>query len=881
MTVRVTGTRGGATSRMPSRRALGIGIALVALALAWAVRGSCARARDALPAASASPRADGREPSPLDAGIESLDAPSSALAAARESAAPFVHEPAYGNDILFLFVDEAGHALPRTNVRVLDPRSEDGDVWPGDDRFDGELALEVEARGAAHSSDDAGRLRLARFESSTALVARAGALVAYFAFGPDDMSPRAVTLRPNHVLDVRVRDADGAPVAGVVLELDEPPYRSPLWRGTSADDGRARIESFPIARSNPGEVLRLRARIAQDSPVERWLPSDFACAQPIELVLPRSRTVELRIVDEHRGLVPIDGRLELSFEQRESDRPRTLADESGFTVALHAGRARIAGFAEDSPSFWVNLEDAPASWRVDPRLLPPEHARIDLELEADVRLARLRVLAPSGEALARRRLQCWKHYEPQGERATGSRFSRLSFVTDDEGRALVVLPTARDEDEFHHALVVDRVEKPPLAVEVPQPSASSASGVEELEITLRPLELALEGRVVTERGVPVARAQVKLAQLGPDSARDLETLGPVRTGDDGRFTAWSWPISGSMAASVEREDHRLSHLDGDRSFPAGSVQRFGARNVELHVATGAELDAWLAVDAPWLDGGVLAELFDGDDWIADGVVWREGELLHVRFAELAAGARTLRITTPAGGRVEVENVLTDSEGVARDARLEPLDLRGKLGAPGDVADVHLPRLRLQDEHGVALEHGFSLYEVDGDWHSPFPWLGGSVTVLPIFERLAAWSPGRSLVIGPAPRADATWTLPPARVVTLHVELPASVRAAAVELRARAHLASDSNQPLHMILESDAHAAIDAAGDARFELPGAARWEFSVSARWKNGERQEEHDLQTLVLDLADDSSPTRRALLPDEASWLEQLHQAGAPFGSR
>lgn len=875
---------------MPRARVLALLLALVVLglAIAFGVRASRERAPDVARTSDAAAR-DGAA-SMLDGSSSGLDAPGSELAAARVEPDTYEHEPAYGPELLLLFVDVDGRALPRTTVHVLDPGREAWCFEPDPSALGDDPIAEVERHGVAHASDELGRLRLARAERPVALLARSGERAALVELAPDVASPCSIVLQPNLALEVRVRDEDGAPLAGVPIEVCDPGDSSPLWHGATDEEGRARVERIAIAWAEPELAVRVTAGSLRPELVSRFVPSDFDTA-PIEFVVPRGDPLELRLVDARGEVVPIDGDLTVTLGHRDRGRPRMFGEVESFSVPVRDGCARLPSFEPKDGTFSVVFEGI--DWPIDVARVNPLTRRVDLPLEPEGRVVHYRVLGPGRQPWANRSVELRERWEPSGH-GSGNTRSRAPLRTDAEGR-IVLLRTPWEGSDVAH-VVVDPDAHPSLFAYLPIADAR------ELDLVLGPAPLALSGRVITERGAALPRATVQLNELGPDSAIHAECLGVVRTDANGRFEAFGFGRTGPVAVSVRRDWRWLCFADGERSTFPRSVGEYGDRDVTVRVVVGAELDAWVLVDPAWLDGCVRVALVDPEDAEIDdaedeeigdaedeepGVeaeLRRAGDRFVASFRGLDAGEYALRVSTGAErAPVLVPGIVIPPEGLARDPRLEPLDLRGSLGVPALtrlVADP--PTLRFQDDAGCALEHGVWCYSVDGDWHSPVPWLGGSVTVFGAFDRVAAWSPGRSLVVRSAPRVDETWVLPPARRVTLHLTVPDRIRSARLGFLALTQFVPGSNQALAGLVSDDAHAAFDAAGDARFEFPGSGQWHVCVWGTWGGDEDEGCALLQGFAVDVTDDTNePERRELVPDEALWLRTLSAVGAPIGPR
>ncbi|MBK7876436.1 MAG: carboxypeptidase regulatory-like domain-containing protein [Planctomycetes bacterium] len=903
---------------MSRARVLAIGLALLVLGLATVL--GLRASREHAPNVARTNDAAARDVavSTLDASSSAMDAPRKELAAARAgglAADPFAPEPAFGPELVLLFVDEDGRALPRTSVRVLDPGRDAWCFQPDRLALGDDPIAEVERRGVAFTSDDEGRLRLARFERPVAVLARSSEraavsvsgeraasaraseqaalggskeLAALVELASDVASPCSIVLRANHALDVRVRDEDGAPLAGVPLELCDPDDTSPLWRGATDEQGRARVERIAIAWADPELAVRVTAGTFRPALVSRFVPSDFDTG-PVEFVVPRGDPLELRLVDARGAVVPIDGDLTVTHGYRGRERPRMFGEPESFSVPVRDGIARLTSIVPKDETFSVVFEGV--DWPIDAARVNPLTRRVDLPLEPAGRVVRLRVLGPAREPWTNRQLVLRERYEPAGH-GSGNTRSHEPLRTDAEGRIVLLRSTWEGTDVAH--VLVDPDAHPPLFAYLP---TSDARG---LELVLQPAPLALAGRVVTERGAALPRATVMLSELGPDSAGKAESLRVVRTDANGRFEAFGYGRTGPVAVSVRRDGRWLSFADGERTTFPRSVGAYGDRDVTVRVVVGAELDAWILVDPAWLDGGVKVALVDPEDAERDGEedaepsgaedeepgleaeLRRAGDRLVASFRGLEAGEYALRVSTlAASAPVFVPGIVIPAEGLARDPRLEPLDLRGALGAPASVVVAEPPTLRFQDDAGRALEHGVWCYSVDGEWHSPVPWLGGAVTVFEPFDRIAAWSPGRWLVVRPAPRADEVWTLPSARRVVVHVDVPASLRTSAITYRAVVELDADSNPALAEIVWSEVSTALDARDEARFELPGPGRWQATVEARW-DGDGGVLHELETFVFELGEHAAAsTLFEFAADEERWLAVLREDEAPLGPR
>ena len=569
----------------------------------------------------------------------------------------------------------------------------------------------------------------------------------------------SVSLQPGAEVAGRVRDADGAAIAGAEVRgvyrdafswggEDEPPTTK------TGADGR-----FVLADLAPGQ--RLDLLVGAEGFVEETVVGVVAPPErPVEVELTRAATLAGRVVDGFGVGVP-GARVHAEAEGSEG-RGRLRPPRSRMAAVEEDGSFVLEGVPTGAVRVIAGAEDFQ-----DPEPLRLELAAGERREGIRIELARGgalagRVTGPDGQPIADATVQA-----APGQRAMPGHQAR----TDAEGRYRIGgLPPG---------LVQVRAEHPDFVG--PAREATIGAGETRLDLELR-RGLEISGRVVDEAGAPVAGAEVMLTSDTWSGYRP-----PTRTGDDGAFRLRGVE-PGTWRLMVTKDD--LAQLEPDTRYEVADAPLVG---IEVRMTAGAAI----AGTVRGLDLADVARLrlfamseerkgmprtgvvdFEGGYRI-EGVGpgrWRvvamlgEGEGMASGEAELAPGQPEARLDLDFAGDVTLTGRVTVGGEALAGAQIGVVgqeapaygsgrtggDGRFEIGrlAPGlyeltvfamDLGLVHRERVELAGDREVAIE--IDTAEVSGrvvDADSGAPVAGAEVRLVPEdLGGLAHASPVRS------------------------------------------------------------------------------------------------------------------------------------------
>ena len=164
-----------------------------------------------------------------------------------------------------------------------------------------DLAL---ARGIEHRTDADGTIDVTRPHGGFAVSARHGGKWVFQRFYVDNENPApwVARLRPDRQLHIQVVDATGKPCANVPVALKDcdDSMRSRFWQGETGPDGMAEVTHihWRLGHGESKDNFVVTFHFPMGKPVEKRLSRDALPDVPVELVLPPTTRLRVRLTGE-------------------------------------------------------------------------------------------------------------------------------------------------------------------------------------------------------------------------------------------------------------------------------------------------------------------------------------------------------------------------------------------------------------------------------------------------------------------------------------------------------------------------------------------------------------------------------------------------------
>jgi len=765
--------------------------------------------------------------------------------AARETRfEPLPEEP---SELVVHVVDaKSGAPVPEAEVFALEV--EDYGWWqPGDSAAKParDIEHELETRGRRLVPDARGDLHLPIPDHWLELMARKderfGACCVSFGSLPE------VTLRLVRCSDcvVHVHDPAGRPIAGASVAMGSD--HGAFWRASSDADGSLRVPNLGWLLEDQVRELEAWSVVLDEAAVDpptRWFLIDEAPPTAIELGAGESQTLRVRVVASDGTPVPIDGsiRSEALWSGGSQSNLR-LARPASPTVPLLQGRAALPR-AQPGVELLVDILLAGGEEFAETLRMPAPgvaSAEVVLRMPEALHVLLARLVDPSGAPLASRELE-WIAFRQRAGSEVEEDWLLDRGRTNAAGELALVLADKEpdtDKDGTRRGFLRTRDAGSRLA-SAPIPLSISPSGaVRDLGTLALAQDAALvSGRVLDDRGLPVAHVRIGVVQLlrvdgeeDTDSVAGVDSYSAAESDAQGAFVVHGTCPGGPMRLNLSRDNHLEPHDASSRSFECGrttqlepTLLRAGAIQTSLHLP--------FALESPlrWtLDGAGMHFERDQPGWETAGKV--ECELPY-----LYPGSYRVRLcaqAAPDAPLVSVEGVIVKPGERTLDPRLLDIDLVGK--ALGERAlDVPAkPRtplvLRILDSSGQPIPQG--LWSSDyGDSSDSTLWHSGRIVMPngPTRVRLTLWSPGFRAWCEACPQESRDVRLEPDWRVEVELEVPPQWRKSELSLRVEPGI-SMANWKHAAIERCLVPAELDASGRASFECPGECDLEFTLRA----------------------------------------------------
>jgi len=581
--------------------------------------------------------------------------------------------------------EESGAAVPEAELLVLGPGADRSErvftaFLAGDPASS--LALSGTARLLLTGGD--GSIRIARPAGATSLLARHGGRCAIASLSPGGPGPVVLALRPSPPLQVRVLDHDGEAAAGVPVGIR--PRGTAVWIREARSDADG-LAVFPALRlllpELPDQGLVVAPRLLLGAAAEAAVAPDALPSRPVELRLPATGTVEVRVLGGSDGGRAADLRHVVLEPGARHVGPPSLAEPERPTVLQTEAPLREDGRAVFR---WVGLGQDLAARAVFPDGSSAAGSPFSGPTRAGQRVQTLLELGPRSLVLSGRLVDGdGRPISGAGVEATleypalgVARDRSQSLPCDEDGRFRAAWP-APEQGWSPDRLTIRRShpgEPAPFALtKLPLPPGMVAGEHELGEILLDELPLLVSGRLINPEGGGIAGA-ILLVEESQEVARpggavvvwhtNFDLL--ARTGADGSFTA-----RGVAAGEQLRLSYRGDgHLPLKQAFEAGQTGLVlqARRHATMHGSLRADDSvpkAMLGVHAVRSDLGdappIAAKVLDDGSFAWEGL---EAGVYRVRIA--AGGA-------PGPPLFELDGLQVVEGAACRDPRLQGIDLR--------------------------------------------------------------------------------------------------------------------------------------------------------------------------------------------------------------
>jgi hypothetical protein len=667
------------------QRSIVVGSVLAALGLlvwlAWTMLPAGGDEVAAAPVAVVPPETEERPPAEVARpGVEE-GGPQVLVEAAPPVESRSTAEAAPGGEALELaVVDAAGAAVPSAEVWVL------SDAGPGDVNVFGRLdqvdALMTE-RGVRREADTAGRLKIsAPSQAPTLVLASRGRLWGTEQIDPDDEGPIQVELELDATLRARVIDSRDRPLAGVEIELVQKTEHWSNSMRTAETLGAEGVATFRHAqrtvRERGGGSWYMGVSAMLETPVEAALEPGALPTEVVTLALPAVGAVEVRVFDDDWSEFAGEATAALGIVREGEPRHISPFSEIRRPRVEHKVVNGVATFPHVALGHELEVLVRRGGSRVPTYAygrgpaVAGEQRSLDVRLGADHPVALLRAVDAEGRPMADTALQVRVELNAQHIRSADD----ANVTTDASGRFKVDLDNDWAEGTDRVMIVTLGPREAPDATGEVDAGQRLEPGINDLgDVVLGAAPLFAAGQVISAAGEGIGGARLRLRTKNPGRSwwNDEWSFDHVADGT-GHFE-----VHGSFPGNAFR-------LGASKDGWAGEWLDFepGASTLVIQMSAAGAVVGSVLLDEDLPTDLMRLRLMSSKPGAnhLDNHTTELAEDGTFAFDELPAGEFrfTLSFDGLRGELVSIEGVLVRAGETNRDARLELIDLRGKLFA---------------------------------------------------------------------------------------------------------------------------------------------------------------------------------------------------------
>ncbi len=341
---------------------------------------------------------------------------------------------------------------------------------------------------------------------------------------------------------------------------------------------------------------------------------------------------------------------------------------------------------------------------------------------------------------------------------------------------------------------------------------------------MKPDPPLVQGRVIDEQDKPVPNVTVALSRIVMGSPGEVPGLAPLRTDADGEFEFHGPCLSFDLQLEVFAADHRLPPGEKLPLFRCGTSPSF-----EIRMQLLGRLRGRVLADPGVGPGDLALRVERAGAGASAREMRRLGNGFAIEFDGLAEGDYRLVASSPRDQQAfaTVEGLSVKPGETCRDARLDPLDLRGRI--PTAAPEGPSRAIRVLDEQGRELDHGLAWLEAAGGFtrHS---WAGGRILVpADASGQLALVAPHTGLARVSLDAHPTEVRLPTALRARFSLDLPADLRDSGLGFRIGLGSAGSSEPLSDQLFDSGGWLELDAAHELALELAAPIELEGSLTA----------------------------------------------------
>lgn len=497
-------------------------------------------------------------------------------------------------------------------------------------------------------------------------------------------------LEPAPMVVVTVRTADGAlaPEAPVALQMQWNERAFNVFTRRTGEDGTLLLDDLqPFLESieeGQGQQVAVALGVVQDPnlPDEQkqaiTLTDEVLAEGAVELILPPTGRIEVRVVDAEGEPVLETGIVALSTTDQESrgfgpmQQGESVALENGVAVFPHVGlglelEARFAALGSQSSDLFEGAG-------------PTQPGEVlEWTIQRDPRaFVRARLLDEEGTPHAEESFQA----RLETKRGNGSGSRGFQVETDADGWFEMEVERENQADaSWTRTLKLSRLrEGVTVAVEMPIPFEPPVGVTELGEFRMIPPPILLRGRVLDGKGDPIARASLmfEYERFGSNGhSYGWRTLYDTRVATDGEG---QFVMQGTL--DQEQAPFRLQVNAAGFQTQHMDIQPVG-QEVELRLAAGSYVTGEILLDEGFDSGDLRVVLLDDDGsrtWSSVRMTpSEEGPLCKFEQQVDVGKPYSLEVGTASGELLFSLPEVRALEGeTVEPPGLQPLDLRGRL-----------------------------------------------------------------------------------------------------------------------------------------------------------------------------------------------------------